>query len=236
MSNPLLKNSFFQSPAKGNEVMTVPGTINKSMILWFFLAISAFYSWMHPDKLMSLMFPILIVAFILAIVLVFKQIFSPFLSPLYAICEGLVLGFISLSFERVYPGVVVNAIFLTICVLFCMLAAYKTGILKATPRFQKVIIIATFAIAFVYVIDLFFNFFGVRGFSYIHNSSGLGIIINLSIVTVASLNLIIDFDLIERNAQHGAPKYMEWYSAFSLMVTLVWIYLEILRFLTKLRD
>ncbi|MDR3257091.1 MAG: Bax inhibitor-1/YccA family protein [Endomicrobium sp.] len=236
MSNPLLKDSVFQSPVRSNEVMTVSGTINKSIILWFFLAVSAFYSWTHSNVIMPLLFPILIGAFVLAIISIFKKTASPFLSPLYAICEGFVLGTISLYFEKSYPGIVVNAILLTICVLFCMLASYKTGILKATPRFQKIVILSTFAIAFVYIVDLLLNVFGAGSFPYIHDSSTLGVIVSLIIVAVASLNLIIDFDLIENGVRYGAPKYMEWYSAFSLMITLVWLYLEMLRLLSKLRD
>ena len=173
---------------------------------------------------------------LLAMISIFKQVASPFLSPIYAICEGLALGAISLYFEKAHTGIVVNAILLTICVLFCMLAAYKTGILKATPRFQRVVIFSTLAIALVYIVDLLLNLFGAGSFPYLHNSSGLGIVINLAIVIVASLNLIIDFDLIEQGVQYGAPKYMEWYSAFSLMITLVWLYIEILRLLSKLRD
>jgi uncharacterized YccA/Bax inhibitor family protein len=236
MSNPLLKDSVFRSPISSNEVMTVSGTINKSIILWVLLASGAFYSWTHANVIMPLMMFILLIGFGLAMVSIFKKTASPFLSPIYAIAEGLVLGTISLYFEKAHPGIAVNTILLTICVLFCMLAAYKTGILKATPRFQKVVIFSTLAIAFVYIIDLLLNLFGAGNFPYLHNSSGLGIIISLVIVAIASLNLILDFDLIEQGAQYGAPKYMEWYSAFSLMITLVWLYLEMLRLLSKLRN
>jgi uncharacterized YccA/Bax inhibitor family protein len=236
MSNPLLKDSVFSSPIRSNDVMTVSGTINKSIILWVLLIASAFYSWTHPNIIMPLLVPLLIVGFVIAMVSIFKKEATPFVSPLYAICEGLILGAISLSFEKSYPGIVVNAILLTICVLFCMLAAYKTGMLRATPRFQKVVVFSTLAICLVYVIDLLLNLFGAGSLSYIHNSSGLGIIISLVIVAVAALNLIIDFDLIEQGSQQGSPKYMEWYSAFALMVTLVWLYLECLRLLGKIRD
>jgi uncharacterized YccA/Bax inhibitor family protein len=236
MSNPLLKDSIFDSSIRSNDVMTVSGTINKSIILWVLLIASAFYAWTHPTIIMPLLMPLLIIGFAIAMISIFKKEATPFLSPLYAISEGLILGVISLSFEKSYPGVVLNAILLTMCVLFCMLAAYKTGILRATPRFQKVVIFSTLAICLAYVIDLLLNLFGGGSFSYIHNSSGLGVIISLVIVAVASLNLIIDFDLIEQGSNQGVPKYMEWYSAFSLMITLVWLYLEMLRLLSKLRD
>lgn len=236
MSNPLLKDSVFQTPVRNAEVMTVSGTINKSIILWVLLAAGAFYSWTHPSIIMPLTLPILLGGFVLAIISSFKMNLSLFLSPIYAVCEGLVLGVISIYFEKSYPGIVINAVLLTMCVLFCMLAAYKTGMLRATPRFKKVVILSTFAIALVYLIDLLMGAFGARGFNFLSDSSGLGIIISLIIVAIASLNLIIDFDLIERGAQYGAPKYMEWYSSFALMVTLVWLYLEILRLLSRTRN
>jgi uncharacterized YccA/Bax inhibitor family protein len=210
------------------------GTINKSIILWVLLAISAFYSWTHPGIIMPLLLPISIGAFVLAFISIFKKTASPFLSPLYAMCEGFVLGTVSLYFEKSYPGIVVNVILSTICVLFCMLASYKAGILKATPGFQKTVVFSTLAIAFVYISDLLLNVFGVGKFPYIHDSSIFGIIINIVIVAVASFNLVIDFDLIKKGVHNGAPKYMEWYSALSLMITLVWLYLEMLKLLSKL--
>jgi uncharacterized YccA/Bax inhibitor family protein len=234
MSNPLLKDSVFQSTASYNEVMTISGTINKSIILWILLSIGAFYSWTHPGVIMPLLLPISIGAFVLAFISIFKKTAAPFLSPFYAMCEGFVLGTVSLYFEKLYSGIVANAILSTICVLFCILASYKIGILKATPKFQKTIIFSTFAIAFVYIADLVLNVFGGGKFPYIHDSSTFGIIIGIVIVTVASFNLIIDFDLIEKGTHNSAPKYMEWYSALSLMITLVWLYLEILKLLSKL--
>jgi uncharacterized YccA/Bax inhibitor family protein len=234
MSNPLLKDSVFHPVASCNEVMTMSGTVNKSIILWIILAGSAFYSWTHPGVTIPLLLPISIGAFVLAFISIFKKIATPFLSPLYALCEGLVLGTVSLYFENSYPGIVVNAILSTICVLFCMLASYKAGILKATPRFQKTVIFSTLAIAFVYIADLLLNVFGVGKFPYIHDSSTFGIIISIATVAVASFNLIFDFGLIEKGARDGAPKYMEWYSALSLMITLVWLYFEMLKLLSKL--
>ncbi|MDR1662982.1 MAG: Bax inhibitor-1/YccA family protein [Endomicrobium sp.] len=240
MSNPLLKNSVFQTPVRNAEVMTISGTINKSIILWVLLAVGAFYSWTHPSLIMPLMLPILLGGFALAVILSFKMKLSPFLSPIYAVCEGLILGIISVYFEKLYPGIVVNAVLLTMCVLFCMLAAYKTNMLRATPMFKKIVILSTFAIAFAYLIDLLIGAFGARSFNFLSDSFSLGssggIIISLIIVVIASLNLIIDFDLIERGAQYGVPKYMEWYSSFALMVTLVWLYLETLRFLSKTKN
>jgi len=236
MSNPLLKESVFRSTVSAGESMTVPGTVNKSIILWAFLAVSAFYAWTHPQVITPFFWVFLIVGFGLAMFSIFKKTASPILSPIYAICQGAVLGVISLAFEKNYPGIVVNAVLLTVSVLICMLAAYKTGIIKATPMFKKVVILSTLAIAFVYLIDLLLNVFGAGRFPYIHDSSWLGIGISLVIVAVASFNLIIDFDMIEDGARSGAPKYMEWYGAFALMVTLIWLYLEMLRLLGKMRS
>jgi len=237
MSNPLLKDRVFQSSVKSDKVMTVQGTVNKSIILWLFLAAGAFYSWKNPGIALPLLFPALIGGLGLAVVIsMFKETLSPFLSPLYAVCQGLALGTMSLIFEKSCPGIVVNAVLLTGCVLFCMLASYKAGILKATPRFRKAVILSTFAVTFVYIIDMLLNIFGVGSFPYIHNSSILGIVINCAVVLIASFNLIIDFDLIENGADYGASKYMEWYGAFCLMVTLIWLYIEVLRLLSRLRD
>jgi uncharacterized YccA/Bax inhibitor family protein len=234
MSNPLLKDGVFQPVSSCNEVMTMSGTINKSLILWIILAGSAFYSLTHPGVTIPLLLPISIGAFVLALVSIFKKTAAPFLAPLYALCEGLVLGAISLYFEKSYPGIIVNVILSTVCVLFCMLASYKAGILKATPGFQKIVILSTLSIAFVYIADLLLNVFGVGKLPYIHDSSTFGIIISIAVVAVASFNLILDFDLIEKGTRDGAPKYMEWYSALSLMITLVWLYFEMLKLLSKL--
>jgi uncharacterized YccA/Bax inhibitor family protein len=235
MSNPLLKDNFFLSPLKSTEIMTLSGTINKSIILWICLVAGAFYSWVHQNTIVTLSIPILIVAFASAIIQIFKQTTSPFLSPIYATCEGFLLGTVSLYFEKVYPGVVSNTVLLTICTLFCMLAAYKIGILKATGKFKKVVLFSTFAIAIVYAINFLLSFFGSANFLRVNDSSSLNIIINFVIAVIASLNLIIDFDFIENAVRIGAPKHMEWYSAFSLMVTIVWLYCELLRFISKLK-
>ncbi|GMO65012.1 MAG: Bax inhibitor-1/YccA family protein [Endomicrobiia bacterium] len=242
MSNPLLKADAFRASVEGvenagsSEVMTLPGTINKSIILWTFLVVSAFYSWINPNITVPLFFLILIGALGLAFFSLFKKTLTPYLTPLYAICEGFILGIFSLHFERSCPGIVVNSVLLTICVLFCMLVLYKYGILKATSRFKKIVIISTLAIFLVYIADLILNVFGLGNFPYIHNSSTLSVIISFVIVAIASLNLIIDFDLIEDAVNYDAPKYMEWYCAFCLMITLIWLYIEVLRSLSKLKD
>ncbi|MCL1972864.1 MAG: Bax inhibitor-1/YccA family protein [Endomicrobia bacterium] len=237
MANPLLRDDVFRSQGT-TEVMTVSGAINKSIILWLLLAVSAVLSWMNSHVTGHLIWPLLIAGFVLAMIIIFKKTSAPFLSPLYAIVEGLFLGAFSFIFEKMYPGIVMNAIFLTIAVLFCMLAAYKTGLLKATPRFKKVVILATSAILFVYIIHILMMVFTGSGmyFLTINDSSWLGIGVSLFVVTIAAFNLVIDFDLIENGARQGAPKYMEWFGAFALMVTLIWLYVEMLRLLARLRN
>ncbi|MDR3113000.1 MAG: Bax inhibitor-1/YccA family protein [Endomicrobium sp.] len=236
MANPLLKNDFFTDRQAGQETMTLSGTINKSIILWIFLAAGAFYSWTHPQVVLPFLYPLIFIGFILALVNIFKKSISPFLSPVYAFSEGLILGVLSLYFEKSYPGIVVNAILLTVCVLFCMLAAYRSGLLRATPLFIKIVVFSTLAIALVYLLDIGLNVFASASVPYLHDSSLIGIGISLFIVAIASFNLIIDFDLIEKASMSGAPKYMEWYCSFALMITLVWLYLEILRLLGKIRN
>ncbi len=247
MANPLLKDGVFDKANAANTfndvinrqgTMTVSGTINKSLLLVSLIIVSAIFAWNNPAVSFQLVWPALIFAFILAIVCVFKKEATPYLSPVYAVLEGFVLGAVSLVFERYYPGIVINAVLLTVCILFCMLAAYRAGLLKASPTFVRVVVFSTLAIAIVYLLGLILPMFGVTGIAAIHSTSlgGWGILLSVFIVIIASLNLIIDFDLIARGSRSGAPKYMEWYGAFALMITLVWLYLEVLRLLARTRE
>lgn len=233
--NPVLDNKTFETSQVSGEVMTKNGVINKSFCLWAILALGAYLGWSHPSMAIGLIYPMAIGAFILAMIIVFKKHLAPMLSPIYAFCEGMLLGGITLVFEKSYPGIAVNAIFLTISVLFCMLAAFKAGFIKPTKRFYAVVFISTLAIALLYIVDMLIAIFGGVGFSFITSSSTFGILFSIFVVLVASLNLIIDFDIIQRGISAGAPKYMEWYGSFALMVTIVWLYVEILRLLSKLR-
>ncbi|MDR1952701.1 MAG: Bax inhibitor-1/YccA family protein [Elusimicrobiota bacterium] len=243
MANPLLKDSVFDKSASGSgdiysvkEAMTISGTINKSILLLILLAAGAVYTWLHPQVGQIVIMPALIIGFVLAMVCCFKQNLSPTLAPVYAVCEGLVLGYISRVFNQAYQGIVVDAIFLTIAVLFCMLAAYRAGILRATPMFKRVVILATLGIAVFYFISMIMSFFGsMPSYFDMNNFSTGSFVINLIIVGIAALNLIIDFDTVEYGVKCGAPKYMEWYCSFALMVTLVWLYIEILRLLARRR-
>ena len=173
--------------------------------------------------------------FIVAMVLCFKQTWAPVLAPVYAVLEGLFLGGISAVFAARFGGIVFQAVAMTFGTLFALLAAYQSGYIRATEKFKLGVIAATGGIAVVYLVSMVLGFFGVQ-IPGIFGSGAVGIGFSVVVVVIAALNLVLDFDLIERGAQAGAPKYMEWYGAFSLMVTLVWLYLEILRLLAKLKD
>ena len=197
------------------------------------LMVTASYTWMNPSPgLMMLGF---IGGFIMAIVTIFKKTWAPYTVTGYALLEGLALGGVSRIFEENYPGIASQAIFLTFGILAALLLAYKTGVIKPTENFKLGVFAATGGIAIMYLISFFMSFFG-SGMSIMNpnNASMISIGFSLFVVVIASLNLVLDFDFIEEGAEKGAPKYMEWYGAFGLLVTLIWLYLEILRLLAKL--
>ena len=174
-----------------------------------------------------------VAGFILALITIFKPVWSPFTAPIYAVCQGLLLGGLSASFNAIYPGIVMQAVGLTFAILFMMLFAYKSGLIKVNKKFRTGVVAATGGIFIFYMATWVLNMFGVNmGFAF--GSSLVSIGISLFIVAIASLNLVLDFDFIEKSAQRGAPKYMEWFGAFGIMVTLIWLYLEILRLLAKI--
>ena len=164
-----------------------------------------------------------------------QEHWSPITAPIYALLEGLFLGGISAFFEKSYPGIAVQAIGLTFGVLFVLLLAYKTGLVRATRGFKLGVIAATGAIALVYLANIVMGAFFHSQISILYSSTPLGIGISVVVVIIAALNLVLDFDMIETGSRMGAPKYMEWYGAFAMMVTLIWSYLEILRLLSKTR-
>jgi uncharacterized YccA/Bax inhibitor family protein len=239
-SNPILKESTFTGQATAGESMSIQGTINKTGLLFLLVVVGAAWTWglshsREPAAAYPWMLGGLLIGFVVALVTAFKATWSPLTAPLYSLCEGLFLGGISAVFEKSYPGIAVQAVALTFGVMFVLLLAYKTGIIRATRGFKLGVIAATGAIALVYVVNLVLQLFGLTGFSILYSSTALGIGISIVVVIIASLNLILDFDFIETAARTGAPKYMEWYGAFGLMVTLIWLYLEILRLLAKTR-
>ena len=234
--NPVLNKKTFENFTYGNyDVMTINGVVNKSFILWLILAVGAYLGWQNPTIVLGIFWLIIAVTFALCLIISFKSQTSPYLSPLYAFGEGLFLGSITVFFEKEYPGIAINAVFLTIGVLFCMLAAFKSGKIRATKKFYLVVFVSTIAICLVYIVDILLSAFNIPGITFIHSSGTIGILFSIFVVIIASLNLIIDFEMIQQGVYMGAPKYMEWYGAFALMVTIIWLYLEILRLLSKTR-
>jgi len=241
--NPSLNDRVFGSqprPAYGEERMTLQGSINKSFLLLVVLLAGAFWPWsqyLSTGDASVVGTPLLVGAlggFVLAMIISFKANLAPVLSVPYAALEGLALGSISALLERRYPGIAIQAVGLTFAVFAVMLVAYKLNIIRATERFRSIVIGATGAIALVYIVSMVLGLFHVA-VPLLNSSSPLGVIVSLVIVGVAALNLILDFDFIESGAAQGAPRYMEWYAAFGLLVTMVWLYLEILRLLSKMR-
>ena len=239
-TNPVLKESAFAGAIPTGETMTIQGTVNKTGLLLLFVVITAAWTWGlansdHSADANAWVIGGALGGFVVALVTIFKKEWAPVSAPVYALLEGLVLGGISAFFNKVYNGIAVQAISLTLGVMFVMLLAYKLRIVQATRGFKLGVIAATGGIAIVYLISMVMSVFFHTQMSFLNASTPLGIGISLFVVIIASLNLIIDFDMIETGARMGAPKYMEWYGAFGLMVTLIWLYLEILRLLSKVR-
>lgn len=239
-NNPVLKEKVFTGAIPTGETMTIQGTVNKTGLLLLFVVVTAAWTWglnhsETPNAAIPWMIGGALLGFVTAMVTVFKQTWAPISAPIYALCEGLFLGGISAIFERSYPGIAVQAVLLTFGVLFVLLLAYKFGIVRATRGFKLGVVAATGAIAVVYLVNMVASLFFHTSFSFLSSSSPLSIGISVVIVIVAALNLILDFDMIENAARMGAPRYMEWYGAFGMMVTLIWLYLEILRLLAKTR-
>ena len=233
--NPVLNKSTFLSSDVQSEKMTINGTVNKTLISLILLITSGYYCFTSIS-------PIIIIGgaiggLIVAIITIFKKEWAPITVPIYALLEGCFLGGISYMYNTMYEGIVSNAIFLTIGILLSLLFAYKSGWIKPTENFKLGLVAATGGIFIVYLVNLVMSFFGSQmGIMDINNSSMFSIGFSLFVVVIASLNLVLDFDFIEEGAEKGAPKYMEWYGAFGLLVTLIWLYLEILRLLAKLNS
>ena len=250
--NPALRAKAFLNPGViTGERMTLNGTIGKSLIMLVLLMITAGWCWSQafsgyvpatatsPAVFdMAAVMPYVIGGVIGGLVFglgtAFKPTWAPLPAPLYAIAEGFAVGGISAIFNAQYPGIVIQAVALTLAVAFGMLILYRTGIIKATPWFYKMVGAATFGILIFYALTWIVGMFHVD-MSMVYGHSGLSIGISLFIVAIAAFNLILDFDMISKQAAAGAPRYMEWYGAFALMVTLVWLYLEILRLLGNTR-
>jgi len=217
--------------------MTINGTITKIGLMLLLVIAAAAYTWnivlgADPGRAGTLAIIGAIGGFIMALVTIFRPRSSPFTAPVYAILEGLLLGALSAVINAAYPGVAFQAVLLTIGTLFTMLFLYRSGRIRATPRFRRGVMMATGAVFFAYLISWIMSLLGMP-MGFMHSSGPLGILINLVIIVIAALNLIMDFDFIEKGSRIGAPKYMEWYGAFGLMVTLIWLYIEFLRILAR---
>jgi uncharacterized YccA/Bax inhibitor family protein len=239
-SNPALNEKAFRGEvALGGETMTLQGTVNRTGLLLLCVVATAAWTWgLAHSETSEAAIPWMIGGvfggLVTAVATIFKRSWAPITAPLYALLEGLALGGISAFFERSYPGIAIEAVGLTFAVLFAMLVAYKTGVIRATERFKLGVIAATGGIAVFYLVAMVLSFFHVN-VGILYSSSAWGIGFSLFVVIIAALNLVLDFDMIETGVRIGAPKYMEWYGAFGLMVTLIWLYLEILRLLAKSR-
>ena len=235
--NPVLRGNTFTgvTARSGEQAMTVQGTATKTLVLLGLVFLTAFWAWGSPQVSTTLILPAVILGLVAAIVTVVKKEWSPVTAPVYAALEGIALGAISLLFEKQYPGVVKQAIGLTFGVLFILLFIYKSRLIKVTENFKLGVFAATGGIALFYLVSMIASFFGAR-FTIIYGNSLIAIGFSVFVVVIAALNLVMDFDFIEKGAERGAPKYMEWYGAFGLIVTLVWLYLEILRLLSKLQS
>jgi uncharacterized YccA/Bax inhibitor family protein len=246
-SNPVLGEETFERFARNGQFanantgrMTVEGTANKTGILLLLAVISAAFTWRQiltpggEQLAMMLMVGGLIGGFIVSLVTIFKPSASPVTAPIYAVLEGLFLGAISAIFNERYPGIPAQAVGLTFGVMAAMLIAYRTRIIKVTEKFWLGVVAATFGVTLFYLGLAVMRMFGAGAGFFMWNPTPLSIGVSLVVVAIAALNLVLDFDLIENGARRQAPKFMEWYGAFSLMVTLVWLYLEILRLLAKL--
>jgi uncharacterized YccA/Bax inhibitor family protein len=245
-SNPSFNANTFSVPgvrAGFGETMTVNGTIMKTVILLLCAVLTAGWTWnrfitsQDAGEMGGYIGIGAIGGFVVALVTTFKKNWSPVTAPLYALLEGLFLGAASAMFELRYPGIAMQAVALTFGTCFCMLMAYRTGLIKVTQKFTLGVVAATGGIMVFYLITMVLGFFHVSGpSSLVNGNSTISILISLFVVGIAALNLVLDFNFIEQGATQGAPRYMEWYGAFGLMVTLVWLYLEMLRLLSKIRS
>jgi uncharacterized YccA/Bax inhibitor family protein len=238
-SNPMMKESVFTQTVTGAGTMTLQGAVNKTVALLALVVIGASYSWnlfynQGPEAVQPWMIGGLIGGFVFAMMTIFKATWAPKTAPVYAVLQGLALGGISAFFEARFPGIVIQAVGLTFGTLFALLFAYKARLIRATENFKLGVFAATGGIAVVYLISFVGRMFGWQ-MPVIHESGPMGILFSLFVVVVAALNLVLDFDFIERG-DGIAPRYMEWYAAFGLILTLVWLYLELLRLLSKLRE
>ncbi len=244
-SNPALGKKVFEKSLSGNysQVMTAQGAANKTLLLTLLVILGATYTWklffaessieLGAERVSTWMLASGISGFVLSLIIIFVKKLAAILAPIYAILEGLFLGALSAFFEAQYPGIVIQAVGLTFTTLLTMLFLYKTKIIKVTQKFKMGVFAATGGIALMYLGSWIAGMFGAN-LGFLYGNGALSIGISIFVVIIAALNLVLDFNFIETGAQMKAPKYMEWYSAFGLMVTLIWLYIEFLKLLVKL--
>ncbi len=237
-SNPMFRENVMENVILDSKPMTVQGSINKTLFFLAVVILAGCFTWNlmakgFSDKAMLIATVSAISGFVLALITSFKPNTAKITGSMYAVCEGLLLGSVSYTFEALYNGIVVNAVAITVTTLLSMLLLYKTKIIQATEKFRKVIFTATLGIAIYYLIAFIA---GLMGHSVLPFGTLTGIAISGFICVIAALNFIMDFDFIERGSQNMAPDYYEWYGAFGLLVTLVWFYFEILRLLAQLNS
>lgn len=243
-ANPVLTPSIFTGYGyvKQGDVMTMQGVVIKTGILLILTLLSAAWTWIkfykagaNPAAVTPWMMAGVFGGLGVALVTAFKPTWSAMTAPAYAVLEGLFLGGISAMMEASFPGIAMQAVSLTFGTMFVMLAAYSSGLIRATEKFKFGVIAATGGIALVYLVSWILSFFHIQ-VPFIYGGGWMGIGFSLFVVVIAALNLIIDFDFIEQATKRSVPKYMEWYSGFALMVTLIWLYVEFLRLLSQLRS
>jgi uncharacterized YccA/Bax inhibitor family protein len=243
--NPGLNERTFAAvprAAVGEERMSLQGTVNKSFLMLTVLLVAALWPWTRffaaggdPAAVSGLMLSGVVGGLIVGLIITFRQTTAPYLALPYAALQGLAIGGISAMFERRYPGIAIQAVGLTFGVMAALLLAYTTKLIRVTEHFRAMVVGATGAIALLYLASFILGFFHIQ-VPFLNDASPLGIIVSLAIIVVAALNLVMDFDFIQTGVERGAPRYLEWYGAFALILTLVWLYLEILRLLGKTRQ
>jgi uncharacterized YccA/Bax inhibitor family protein len=232
--NPVLRESTFAEAHPGAGTMTLDGVINKTGILILICMAGFCISWYQPVPAVGFIVGGALIGLVLGLTTCFVARIAPYTSPVYAFAEGTFLGGISALMEQSFPYIAMQAAALTFGTLVVMLTLYKTRVIRVTEGLKAGIIAATAAIALLYLVCLVLGFFG-KQVPYIHSTGTIGIVFSVVVVGLAAMNLLLDFDFIEDGINGGAPKYLEWYAGFSLLVTLVWLYLELLRLLSKLR-
>ena len=238
-ANPALNNNTFRNTGRfsGTQAMTIDGTVNKTALGLLLLMTSAIYSWNKPGEALDYFWGITIFTFILLMITIFNKKSAPFTVPLYCLAEGVVLGGISKYADNMFPGIASQAMGITFGILAALLMIYKSKLIAVTDNFRLGVVSATFGVFIIYILSLIFPLFGNNGFMAPFFKNDIwGIGFSLFVIAIASMNLVLDFDFIEKGVENGAPKYMEWYGAFGLMITLIWLYIEILNLLMKLRS